>query len=1062
MRNKISFFEKLSRIALMTMVVFVSSGTAYILRLPTARALTTITVNDTTDGFGNSDCTDGATIREAFGTGNGCVNDDTSPDTAYAISVQSGTYVTSIPVTSPADTSVTMTGQGAGSTTISSTSTNPFITTTAGSGALSISNITITAATEFQYVVGVETPMDGNLTIDHTVINAGNAIPLYIGANSTDGVDSLGGASITNSTFNGDNNGIYVGLMPGLFEISRAHDFASQFNITSNVFNIDNGTGGVGAPSAIAFLAASAPMDIETNDINMTGTNNIASGVFVGNFYDGVGALLLDPTVIAVNDISGSPDLGGGIKVENPSLGVGVTIGANTITGNISGTPIEVFNSDCLSVSCGNAESAAITSNVINVTASGGLDMISSGILVYTNTNTIAYNSVTLSDGAGGVIPETNGITCIAFYDQTCNVSGNDVSGFGQFGIAGILPTDSNTLTMNVENNLVHDAVDMGVRGITAQAANYGLGDPEDTIINFNVKNNTVANVSNSGGGAIVTDTDATSVAGDTVNAVIFNNVLEGNAYGIGTITAGGSDETVTMYNDYNLVHTDIIAPASDNYFGTMSTGDVAAGAHDVSSAANFVGSGDYSLALGSPALNVGAATFHSVNAPSMDIQGTSRPQGSAYDLGAFEKVVNTSPTANAGADQYTSINETNTLDCSGSTDPEDDTLTYNWVKTAGDSVTGFTSGTGTATRTFTPTSLGDYTFVCAVNDGVNPTATDTVVVHATAKRIAGASDRYDTAVKISQTQFPTAHTINRLVIASGENYPDALAAGPLAAVIGGPILLTQKNTLPSQTNTEITRVLKTSDANGSTTDIYVIGGTAAISDAVLNSIKGLHPGFEVKRIAGATDRVDTAIAISKEMDALRGNPISFAIASGYNSMDAAAIAVPMADTGIQVGSTSNWRRSAVLLTNTSNLDSRVSAYLNSKKSGVVAMYIAGSTSNVSASAQTALNTIFGASKVTRVSATDHYDLPPMIASQFYSTPSKVGVTTGENFPDVLAAGPLAASLHMPLFYSDNVVVNDSISYYMDHHLATLDSVYVFGGTAAISNNTKGTFQTHL
>jgi acyl-homoserine lactone acylase PvdQ len=44
-------------------------------------------------------------------------------------------------------------------------------------------------------------------------------------------------------------------------------------------------------------------------------------------------------------------------------------------------------------------------------------------------------------------------------------------------------------------------------------------------------------------------------------------------------------------------------------------------------------GSGDYHLQGGSPAVDRGTGT----NAPSMDADGVSRPQGSGMDIGAFE-----------------------------------------------------------------------------------------------------------------------------------------------------------------------------------------------------------------------------------------------------------------------------------------------------------------------------------------------------------------------------------------------------------------------------------------
>lgn len=48
---------------------------------------------------------------------------------------------------------------------------------------------------------------------------------------------------------------------------------------------------------------------------------------------------------------------------------------------------------------------------------------------------------------------------------------------------------------------------------------------------------------------------------------------------------------------------------------------------------------------------------------------------------------------------------------------------------------------------------------------------------------------RYDTMSRIADTAFPD--TASTVVIASGENYPDALAASGFAGVKDSPILMT-------------------------------------------------------------------------------------------------------------------------------------------------------------------------------------------------------------------------------------------------------------------------------
>ena len=92
----------------------------------------------------------------------------------------------------------------------------------------------------------------------------------------------------------------------------------------------------------------------------------------------------------------------------------------------------------------------------------------------------------------------------------------------------------------------------------------------------------------------------------------------------------------------------------------------------------------------------------------------------------------NRTPTANAGADQTvqtTLARTTVSLDGTGSTDPDNDTLTYLWSQTVGDTVT--LSGTTVAQPQFTVdqvTADTTLTFQLQVSDGL-ATATDTVTI---------------------------------------------------------------------------------------------------------------------------------------------------------------------------------------------------------------------------------------------------------------------------------------------------------------------------------------------
>ena len=93
--------------------------------------------------------------------------------------------------------------------------------------------------------------------------------------------------------------------------------------------------------------------------------------------------------------------------------------------------------------------------------------------------------------------------------------------------------------------------------------------------------------------------------------------------------------------------------------------------------------------------------------------------------------------------------------------------------------------------------------------------------------RISGAT-REETSVKIAQTYFANARMA---LIAYSRNYPDGLAGGVLANALGAPLLLTNagKETVSNS------YIKGAKIENG-----YVLGGTAAITDATAKAVFGL------------------------------------------------------------------------------------------------------------------------------------------------------------------------------------------------------------------------------
>lgn len=105
-----------------------------------------------------------------------------------------------------------------------------------------------------------------------------------------------------------------------------------------------------------------------------------------------------------------------------------------------------------------------------------------------------------------------------------------------------------------------------------------------------------------------------------------------------------------------------------------------------------------------------------------------------------------------------------------------------------------------------------------------------------------GGIDRYETAVRIAQKFNP----VDTVYLAYGYGEPDALAASAFAAQRGIPILLTETNTLPEVTQSQLTTLAPS--------HVVLLGGTAVIGSTIEDQ---LRPIYTVERWGGS-DRFDT------------------------------------------------------------------------------------------------------------------------------------------------------------------------------------------------------------
>jgi hypothetical protein len=93
----------------------------------------------------------------------------------------------------------------------------------------------------------------------------------------------------------------------------------------------------------------------------------------------------------------------------------------------------------------------------------------------------------------------------------------------------------------------------------------------------------------------------------------------------------------------------------------------------------------------------------------------------------------NCPPIANAGADQQVTTGRLVTLSGAGSTDPNDNPLTYSWrFQSKPDGSAATVAAANSVSPTFTPDRAGFYVLSLIVNDGTVTSAPDTVVIEAT------------------------------------------------------------------------------------------------------------------------------------------------------------------------------------------------------------------------------------------------------------------------------------------------------------------------------------------
>jgi|GEM_PF-4200934 len=134
------------------------------------------------------------------------------------------------------------------------------------------------------------------------------------------------------------------------------------------------------------------------------------------------------------------------------------------------------------------------------------------------------------------------------------------------------------------------------------------------------------------------------------------------------------------------------------------------------------------------------------------------------------------------------------------------------------------------------------------VSEGVRAYLSGTLGL--TVERLAGAN-RYGTAAAVARKTKAIAGSPSRVFVATGGDFPDALAASSLAAELGEPIVLTKSTALSPEADA-LLRELRPST-------VVVCGGTGAVSAGVASTLAGAAYGSPNVVRQGGVNRYDTA-----------------------------------------------------------------------------------------------------------------------------------------------------------------------------------------------------------
>lgn len=294
----------------------------------------------------------------------------------------------------------------------------------------------------------------------------------------------------------------------------------------------------------------------------------------------------------------------------------------------------------------------------------------------------------------------------------------------------------------------------------------------------------------------------------------------------------------------------------------------------------------------------------------------------------------------------------------------------------------------------------------------------------ATVTRFAGTS-RFDTATLIATGSFAD---VDRVVVARGGDWPDALAGNFLAGALQAPVLLIGRDDVPKTALDALTAL--------GTSEVVLLGGPAAISEETAQVL--VDAGLTVQRVRGAS-RYETAVAVAEQATSVQRGTTAV-VTTGENFADALVIG-PVA-----------WSEGyPLLLTPGASLHPATREYLTDPT--ITDVIIPGGTAAVSDAVEAEL--VAMGKQVQRLSGPGRVETAVAIATfaleELGYGAEQVFMATADPFADALALGAAAGAGRNPLLIASGqaTTLNAELDAFLRTHGCTTTAVSIAGGTGA-------------